>query len=238
MLDPDMVLRLVNAKSLFVKGDYYEEFLEKFSDSVKARYLAVGNSDRDFTDVELPGSVELAYFQNLLTPVSYRVKLLPIGVENLSLARSCIPLYLVKPIPFLEKRNLFLNGPFSPTHTDRMSLKNLDISKFPNSHSVAEYLNPFRYIRIANDFKFIAAPRGNGEDTHRFWEALYLNSVPVIRNSVWAKNVQSMGIPCVVVDSWKEDLVRDAIAEFLADQKDLTFPASMSLDYWREIFNG
>jgi hypothetical protein len=166
------------------------------------------------------------------------VKLLPIGVENLSLARSCIPLYLINPIPFVEKRNLFLNGPFSPTHVDRMSLKSLDIRMFPNSYAVAEYLNPFRYLRIANNFKFIAAPRGNGEDTHRFWEALYLNSVPVLKKSVWAKNVQSMGIPCVVVDSWKENLVRDSIAEFLADHRDITFPASMSLDYWSEILKG
>jgi len=238
MSDPAMVLLLVNAKSLFVKSDHYEEFLEKFSDSVKARYLAVGNSDRDFLEVELPRSVELAFFQNLLAPISSRVKLLPIGVENLALARSCIPLYFIKPIPFVEKRNLFLNGPFSPTHSDRESLKSLDISKFPNSYSVTEYLNPFRYIRIANDFKFIAAPRGNGEDTHRFWEALYLNSVPVIKKSVWAKNVQSMGIPCVVVDSWKEKLVRDAITEFQTGHKDLTVPTSMSLDYWRKIFKG
>lgn len=32
--------------------------------------------------------------------------------------------------------------------------------------------------------KFTICPKGNGEDSHRIWEALYLGSIPVVENTV------------------------------------------------------
>ena len=44
------------------------------------------------------------------------------------------------------------------------------------------------YLKDMAPYKFIASPPGNGIDCHRHWEAIYLNSIPiVIKNLMYAK---------------------------------------------------
>ncbi|NBQ42369.1 MAG: hypothetical protein EBU23_07500, partial [Mycobacteriaceae bacterium] len=38
-----------------------------------------------------------------------------------------------------------------------------------------------RFLRAVRNHKFVACPRGNGVDTHRTWEALYMGSIPILR---------------------------------------------------------
>ncbi len=48
----------------------------------------------------------------------------------------------------------------------------------------------------------VLSPRGNGLDTHRTWEALYLGRVAVVKAS--AMDAVFEGLPVIVVDSWDE----------------------------------
>ena len=38
------------------------------------------------------------------------------------------------------------------------------------------------YLETINDYKFILSPWGNGIDTHRIWEAIYANCVPIVQD--------------------------------------------------------
>jgi len=49
--------------------------------------------------------------------------------------------------------------------------------------------------------KFCLCPRGNGIDTHRFWEAQYLNTIPVILRSDWTQAYSNL--PILLVNSWE-----------------------------------
>ena len=55
--------------------------------------------------------------------------------------------------------------------------------------------------RLASSY-FCISPRGNGIDTHRTWEALYLGTVPVVTRSVLTD--QHPHLPWVVLDDWSE----------------------------------
>ena len=58
------------------------------------------------------------------------------------------------------------------------------------------------YIDNVYNHKFVLCPRGNGIDTHRFWETLHLKSIPVvIKNS---NNVYYSDLPVVYVNNWSE----------------------------------
>jgi hypothetical protein len=46
------------------------------------------------------------------------------------------------------------------------------------------------------------APRGNGLDTHRVWEALYLRTIPVVTRSVLSE--QHSELPMIVLDDWAD----------------------------------
>ena len=50
--------------------------------------------------------------------------------------------------------------------------------------------------------RFVAAPRGNGLDTHRLWEALYVGSYPIVKTS----SLDSLyaDLPVVIIRDWSE----------------------------------
>ena len=45
-------------------------------------------------------------------------------------------------------------------------------------------------------------PRGNGIDSHRLWEALYLDCIPVIVKADWTAAYS--GLPLLVLESWAD----------------------------------
>lgn len=57
------------------------------------------------------------------------------------------------------------------------------------------------YGRVAGH-RYVAAPRGNGLDTHRFWEALYLGCVPIVEKGPLDKLYASVG--ALVVKGWNQ----------------------------------
>lgn len=56
--------------------------------------------------------------------------------------------------------------------------------------------------KLHDNYSFELCPEGNGLDTHRFYEALLLNTIPIVkRNSLESMYIQ---FPCVIVDNWNE----------------------------------
>ena len=45
-------------------------------------------------------------------------------------------------------------------------------------------LNKSDFLSELNNYKFVIAPFGNGLDTHRVWEAIYSNSIPIVKKSI------------------------------------------------------
>ena len=80
---------------------------------------------------------------------------------------------------------------------------------------------------------FALAPVGNGIDTHRFWEILWLGRVPVtLHNPV----VDSFpGLPALILDKW-EDFERES-ERFLAGDREYDY-GCMTFRYWREKILG
>ena len=58
------------------------------------------------------------------------------------------------------------------------------------------------YLRGVASSYFCIAPRGNGIDTHRAWEALHLRTIPVVTRSVLTE--QHRDVPFVVLDDWSD----------------------------------
>ena len=51
-------------------------------------------------------------------------------------------------------------------------------------------------------YQFIASPRGNGIDTHRTWEALYLGLIPIVEKHFMYDSYPEL--PIVQIGSWEE----------------------------------
>ena len=89
------------------------------------------------------------------------------------------------------------NSATNPTRaaiTSILKLKNLPI--------VEEYkLDYHTYCKNMSKCKFIVCPPGNGVDTHRLWEALYMGCIPItLKHRIY----RDYNLPIIQVNRWEE----------------------------------
>ena len=56
------------------------------------------------------------------------------------------------------------------------------------------------FIELASH-KYAICPRGNGLDTHRLWECLYLNTIPIVIKDDFP-NITNL--PIIILNNWDE----------------------------------
>jgi hypothetical protein len=205
-------LQVSEARIIFCPSDRAEEFFSDFKGKVNAKLLILGNGDRDFLEPisRVPSSIQHIVCQNL-NFVDKRYHLLPIGIENTRLATNGkLDLFSSRFVD-VRKSNKVLVGPISLTHIERNEI----IDSNYTSEIVIKQMDrvkPKEYAHISSHYRFVGAPRGNGIDTHRFWETLYRGGIPIVKKSVWSSQVRLMNVPLVEIDSWSEDdLIRGVL---------------------------
>jgi hypothetical protein len=195
--------KLSDANSIFCPSEKIEEFLAECGDLISAKVLVLGNTDRDFYEIpcEFPSSIKRVYMQNShISDELFRT--LPIGIENLRYGQNgLLSLFDRNQFP-TEKKEILLVGPFSLTHPERLELADWTKIRDPRLRTISERMSPRNLASLARDFKFVACPRGNGTDTHRFWETLYRGSIPVVKRSRWSDSISELGIPIVQLENW------------------------------------
>jgi hypothetical protein len=195
----------LDANVVFIKADLLKPFLEAGMLGLRPKVLISGNGDTNFSEpIHLDECVQLLLCQNSLIPDYANILTIPIGLENRSLGRSGNPNY------FKHKahRNLgrgrvsLLVPPMSPTNPVRKSVLD-EISSIDSDCLVVveSLLSTKEYFDLVREFRFILCLEGNGFDTHRVWESLYLESFPVMIKSPWSDLLVKSGFPILVVST-------------------------------------
>lgn len=71
-------------------------------------------------------------------------------------------------------------------------------------------LNTYDNFKRLSEYEFCICPEGNGTDTHRFWEALYLKCVPIVINSSFINIIKSnTNLPMIILNSWDELVINN-----------------------------
>jgi hypothetical protein len=94
-----------------------------------------------------------------------------------------------------------------------------------NGYKVDEYID-----NIYNH-KFVLCPEGNGMDTHRTWETLYLGSIPIEKKNI--NNQFYTDLPIMFVDNWEEvneDFLETAFPMF---EKQTWNMKKLTFEYWK-----
>ncbi|KAH9586475.1 hypothetical protein LSM04_004785 [Trypanosoma melophagium] len=95
------------------------------------------------------------------------------------------------------------------------------------------------YLYLLSQHRFVLAPRGNGMDTHRLWEALYMGSVPIVERSTMDSRLLS-GLPVLLVDNFADvtpSLLNSSQALALTARERFTKVDNtiLCMTYWRQI---
>jgi len=223
------------AKVIFCPGHLAKEFISENRNKITARVLVFGNSDEEFSQIDfnLPSKVRHIFTQNYLSKNSKMVTGIPIGLENLRLGNNGRPKLILASKP--NEYNSILVGPFSMTHVERKEFDVNELKAEPRVNFLDTRISPKQYSEIAQNFRFIASPRGNGIDTHRFWETLYRGSIPIVKDSIWRQNFKFLDGRVAVTESWRTREILKSVDSFEYQNIDPRTIKELWWPYWRSL---
>jgi hypothetical protein len=196
--------------SIFVYTHILESFQQGILPYIPSNInitLYTGNSDHAFdgtyTELVQDKRVSHVYAQNL-NIVSDKCTLLPIGIANSMWKHGDI-----KSVYFTMLSN------YNKCKENSIYV-NINPSTFPYRKTVLEEClkngllqssnKPYKeYLEELATHRFCLCVRGNGLDTHRFWESLYLGVIPVVINNehtdsiAFTENLLNLGVPFVEI---------------------------------------
>lgn len=186
----------------FIRGDEFPNFVDR--QQYLPKIVILGDSDKDWLLSDFEKFPETRFFvQNLLDGENNQVKLLPIGIEDLAWAKNGMPWNFTKTLRNRPKEEHVLVGPFGLTHESRAELLAV-AARIPGCKVLQNRVASWSYARHSSRYKYVACPRGNGLDTHRFWESLYRGSIPIVLDSPWSRCLERYGIRLIRVSNWME----------------------------------
>jgi len=164
--------------------------------------LVAGNSDDHFNQNLFP----LLESKKILKVISQNISILhpklyalPIGLANsmwphgnLEIFKTAFDIQKTKEIYFyfkIETSNIKRTECYN-----KLTAKGLLFGK-PQSYN--------DYVKELSSHKFSICPDGNGVDTHRLWECLYLKVVPICVRSI-STEYFSKYFPIILLDDWSE----------------------------------
>ena len=186
MKQKNLSLRKVKDNDVvFVKTDYLIDYLKNIHKKINSRYILLShNGDKNFDSEILNFLIKIihAFIQNLdLESYNKKIDVLPIGLENRRFMNSGI-LRNFRDKKVLNNASLKNNrilSSFSHTQIWKKRHELSEMSKNIKFVDVKILGNHVNYLRELAKYKFNFCPRGNGIDTHRFWESLILKTMPI-----------------------------------------------------------
>ena len=230
--------QLIRARSIFVYGDFFHDFLKSIGSHVEAKVILVGNSDVNFDEKPiLPKSTQLLLAQNASYALSDKFGVLPIGLENIRLGRLGNPKWYSERTSFVNELKVLV-PPMSPTNIIRKEVLESPILNNDVFHVYRNYLTEKKYFALTGKYRFILALEGNGYENHRVWESLYQNSFPVMLETNWSKNIKSLGLPVLLVRNLSQ-ISEPLLKKHLAENKDFSAKACAKLwtPYWKKMIH-
>tara|TARA_X000000368_G_C22961272_1_gene681105 strand:- start:180 stop:1160 length:981 start_codon:yes stop_codon:yes gene_type:complete len=200
--------------SIFVKPNFLDMFFKYLFPWIKRKfYLYTGASDYSIDDkyMKYIKNVKIIKWvgQNITLEHEKVIKI-PIGLstnvgENVELLNKLKR----RRIKYDDKECKFLI-----THMEETSEKRENLHAYFEKKdwvTIAPKCDFETYMDHINKHRFVCCPRGNGIDTYRFWECIYMGCVPIVESSplddLYSK------VNCIIVESFF-DLKKEQLDNF------------------------
>jgi len=179
--------------------------------------LIFHNSDGQITDSSVQKLKKISNLRHIYVQNSYShdemVTLLPIGIANRQWPHGNLNIWRDIFATSIKKENkTYINFSNGTNKTERGKCW-LELSR-KGYNLEAKKVNYMQYLKNLKESKLCICPEGNGIDTHRFWETLYVNTIPVCKKSPWSI-YWSERFPIILVDKWSDFNEEKAFSEIL-----------------------
>lgn len=212
-IDADALLSSEN-RLIFIKTDRIREAFQILQERSYPVRIITHNSDHNITEnvVQLrPTCVTHWYAQNCLV-YDRDIIPIPIGLERPGIGQSG-DYELMEEIQedygrsWMERPcRVYYNFAIGTNPNVRKKwMDDLD----PEKSFIQNKRIPFaQYLQELMSVQYSACPPGNGHDTHRLWESLYMGTIPMVEessaNNFFAHQWKLVGSRMLVFEFWKE----------------------------------
>lgn len=233
---------------IFVYTHLLKLFQEKILGQLDSRFkyiLYTGNSDdcfdNSFNQIINSPKISRIYAQNIGVQ-SKKLNILPIGMANSMWVHGNVKeLYSVASKNYLKKKSkaVYLN-----INTSTFPYRKTILDAFSKYYTCSASMPYTEYLQELSQCMFCICPRGNGLDTHRFWEALYLGVVPVVVNNkytdskVYTKYLRELNVPFYEITDDMLDIdymnvfTRELYESFIKDKSSLYNLTQLDIKYY------
>jgi hypothetical protein len=203
LLVPDaaLIAACQQARVLFVYTHLLEYFRLYIAPCLHQPFVLIShNSDHTvgLQDLDLLNHPQLVHWWAQNVDVAHsRLSALPIGLANRQWGADKLEQLLAAAQHIHKDRLLYAN--VALTHPSRTQA--LAAAKQVAGATFESGLDYPAYLASMARHQFCLCPRGNGLDSHRLWEALYLDCIPIIVKADWTAAYS--GLPLLVLAQWE-----------------------------------
>jgi hypothetical protein len=216
-LQPLHNLNILNYNIFFIFTHDLENFYKKFD--LNDKIIISHNSDHE---VSYSINVKLHLAQNCLINQNNTIPI-PIGIENRQWFNHEI-FHNIRKMNIPKTKDIYFYFNLK-THISRINCFN----KLKNKLIWNTYKNKEDYFIELASHKYSICPRGNGIDTHRIWESLYLNVIPIIIENDF---INIYNLPIIILKNWDELDINNLSNSFINQQND-----KLTINYYKKILN-
>lgn len=190
-----------NKPLIFVtKIELLNDFYSKVIPLLNRKFILIthyGDKQAGFHNKILKHHLLIKWYGQNMGVISKKTEGIPIGLEN-----KCWKRINIEEIALNSKNNknklLYLNFSLH-TYPGRTKIMNDMLVKGFKKNKMLTWNE---YINDLSEHKFCISPRGNGVDSHRTWECLYLGVIPIVEKSVHMSYFKDL--PILFVDNYDD----------------------------------
>jgi hypothetical protein len=189
---------------VFVKADLTEKFFTDIHPRIRFPYkLITHNSDRAITETDLKwiDSKLIVWFGQNCTVLHPKLIPIPIGLENAHFAHAGWTGWYKKKNTNKKTERIMASFKVATNRRERQEC----LGALANNKLVDRYhswMPTSKYVELIKKHQAVVSPFGGGPDCHRTWEALYLGTVPIVKDTVFNRYFKSIGVPLCTIDDW------------------------------------
>jgi len=227
--------KIHKVKSLFVYTYALDMFFDKIYPLLKKPYIIVThNSDNEISDkyIDYLNSEKIKrwYSQNINFKHPKLISI-PIGIANSQWEHGNLQLLDKIRNENLPKNNLVYKNFDVKTSINRR----LGVLEKTNNIMLTRNRKQEDYLRDIAFSKFNICPMGNGIDTHRMWESIYLGSIPIVQNCINTSFYREL--PILEIEDWSclnEKYLNEKYDEIMSKKYNYR---KIDLEYWKKEIN-
>lgn len=198
-----------NPKIIFCYSHRIELLSKKINLFKNDFILITHNSDYNILDISfirniLNNNKLIKWFAQNITFEHYKLHLLPIGIANSMWPHGNLlnftSLNMATNIND-KKEYIYFNFNIDTNREKRLICYNL----LKNKIKWLNNINPKDNIVRLSHYKYCVCPEGNGIDTHRLWECLYLKTIPIVLKNNFTEILKNKyDSPIILLNDWED----------------------------------